>query len=56
MLHVNDITYRIAGRPLLEQATFALPAFHKAGLVGPNGSGKTTLMRLILGELQADDG
>ena len=41
---------------MLEQATFALPAFHKAGLVGPNGSGKTTLMRLILGELQADDG
>lgn len=56
MLHVNDITYRIAGRPLFEHATVALPANHKAGLVGPNGSGKTTLIRLILGDLQLDDG
>jgi ATP-binding cassette subfamily F protein uup len=28
----------------------------KIGLIGPNGAGKTTLLRLILGELQADEG
>ena len=28
----------------------------KIGLVGPNGAGKTTLLRLILGELQPDEG
>ncbi len=28
----------------------------KIGLIGPNGAGKTTLLRLILGELQADNG
>ena len=28
----------------------------KIGLIGPNGAGKTTLLRLILGELDADDG
>ncbi len=56
MLHVNDITYRIAGRVLFEDATVAVSANHKVGLVGPNGSGKTTLMRLILGELQLDNG
>ncbi|MDQ5902963.1 MAG: transport system ATP-binding/permease protein [Pseudomonadota bacterium] len=28
----------------------------KIGLIGPNGAGKTTLLRLILGELEADEG
>lgn len=28
----------------------------KIGLIGPNGAGKTTLLRLILGELQPDEG
>lgn len=56
MLHVNDLTYRIGGRTLFEKATAVVPAGHKAGLVGRNGTGKTTLFRLILGELQQDDG
>ncbi len=28
----------------------------KIGLIGPNGAGKTTLLRLILGQLQPDEG
>jgi ATP-binding cassette subfamily F protein uup len=28
----------------------------RIGLIGPNGAGKTTLLRLILGELQPDEG
>ncbi|MGH9409862.1 MAG: ATP-binding cassette domain-containing protein, partial [Vicinamibacterales bacterium] len=28
----------------------------RVGLIGPNGSGKTTLLRLLVGELEADDG
>ncbi len=28
----------------------------KIGLIGPNGAGKTTLLKLILGELQPDEG
>ena len=28
----------------------------KVGLIGPNGAGKTTLLKLILGELQSDEG
>jgi ATP-binding cassette subfamily F protein 3 len=56
MLHVNDLTYRIEGRPILEAATAAIPAGHKVGLVGRNGAGKTTLLRLIMGEISPDDG
>ena len=56
MLHVNDLTYRIGPRTLLDQATVALPDGARAGLVGRNGTGKTTLFKLILGETVPDNG
>lgn len=56
MLHLNDVTLRIAGRLLLEGATVHLPAGQRVGLVGRNGAGKSTLLRLIRGELQSDQG
>jgi len=56
MLHINDLSYRIEGRPLFENATAAIPDGHKVGLVGRNGTGKTTLLRLIAREIAADDG
>lgn len=56
MLHINDLTYRIEGRTLLDGATVAIPSGHKVGMVGRNGTGKTTLLRLIAGEIVPDDG
>ena len=56
MLHVNDLTFRIEGRPLLDSATLALPTGRRAALIGRNGSGKSTLLRLINREIQPDDG
>jgi ATP-binding cassette subfamily F protein 3 len=56
MLHLNDLTLRIAGRPLLEGATLHVPAGTRMGLVGRNGTGKSTLLKLIAGELQPDAG
>ena len=56
MLHLNDITYRIEGRPIFEGATAGIPTGHKVGLVGRNGAGKTTLLKIISGELSPDDG
>jgi ATP-binding cassette, subfamily F, member 3 len=56
MLHINDLTYRIEGRLILDQATAAIPDGHKVGLVGRNGAGKTTLLRLLKGEIAPDDG
>jgi ATP-binding cassette, subfamily F, member 3 len=55
MLHINDLTYRIGGRLLLDQATAAISAGWKVGFVGRNGSGKSTLLRMIKGELYAGD-
>ncbi len=56
MLHLNDVTLRLAGRLLLEGATVHVPAGQRVGLVGRNGSGKSTLLRLVRGELQPDQG
>ncbi len=56
MLHINDLTYRIEGKPLFEGATAAIPSGHKVGLVGRNGTGKSTLLRLITGEIAPDQG
>ncbi len=56
MLSIQDITYRIAGRTLLDKASLSIERGQKLGLVGRNGTGKTTLFRLISGEIQADDG
>ena len=56
MLHINDLVYRAAGKPLFDGATVSLGKGERAGLVGRNGSGKTTLLKLISGELQPDGG
>ena len=56
MLRITDISYSIAGRPLLEGASVTIPAGHKVGIVGRNGAGKTTLFKLIRGELTLDSG
>src|SRR5215813_8281388 len=56
MLHINELSYRIEGRPLFDKATAGIPTGLKVGVVGRNGSGKTTLLRLIAGELAPDAG
>ncbi|MEC9346445.1 MAG: ABC-F family ATP-binding cassette domain-containing protein [Pseudomonadota bacterium] len=56
MLHIDDITIRIAGRALIENATARLPTGHRVGLIGPNGTGKTTLLKAVMGEIGLDTG
>jgi ATP-binding cassette, subfamily F, member 3 len=56
MLHINDLSYRIEGRPIFEGATAGIPTGHKVGLVGRNGAGKTTLLKIIAGDLAPDTG
>src|SRR5690606_38412044 len=56
MLRIDNLTYRIAGRTILENASVTIPDGHKVGLVGRNGTGKSTLLKLITGELAADGG
>ena len=56
MLRLENISYSVAGRPLIEEASAVIPDGHKVGLVGRNGTGKTTLFNLIRGTLALDAG
>ena len=56
MLRIENLTYRIGARVLLDGASASLDAGHRVGLVGRNGTGKTTLFKLIMGELDSDGG
>ena len=56
MLEIADLTYRIAGRTLLDNASAFLSDGWKVGLVGRNGSGKSTLLNLIREAATKSDG
>ena len=56
MLTIDDLSVRIAGRLLLDDASAQIPAGARVGLVGRNGTGKSTLFRVITGELAAEHG
>ena len=56
MLTITNLTYRIQGRELFEDASLVLPAGSKTGFVGKNGTGKTTLFHLIQGHMGPDAG
>lgn len=56
MLTITDLTFRIAGRTLLENASLVLPDGAKVGLVGRNGTGKSTLFKLVTGEYSPESG
>ena len=56
MLTIDDLSVRIAGRLLIDDASVRIPAGARVGLVGRNGTGKTTLFRVIAGDLGARAG
>jgi ATP-binding cassette subfamily F protein 3 len=56
MIAIDQLTLRIAGRPLLDGASVQLPTGSRVGLVGRNGVGKTTLLRAIAGEHLVESG
>ena len=56
MLHINDLTFRMEGRLLLDHVTAAVPPGAKVGFVGRNGTGKSTLLKIITGEYHTETG
>lgn len=54
---VNQVSFSLPdGRPLLDQVSFRVGDGTTTALVGPNGTGKTTLLRIVAGDLAADEG
>jgi len=56
MIRIDNLTFRIAGQTIIDQASANLPTGSKVGLVGRNGAGKSTLLNLITGELSPSAG
>ncbi|WP_434616345.1 ABC-F family ATP-binding cassette domain-containing protein [Arthrobacter sp. A5] len=56
-IDVANIDYFLSdGRQLLNGVNFRVADGAKTALIGPNGTGKTTLLRIIAGDLVADEG
>ena len=56
MLTISSLTVRLGGRAILDRATASLPGKSRTGLIGRNGAGKSTLMKVMIGQLEADEG
>lgn len=56
ILSCQNICKAFLEKKVLEHISFHIEDYEKAAIVGINGAGKTTLLRIIVGELQADDG
>ena len=56
MITIDNLTVRLGGRPILQDASAAIPPGARIGLIGRNGAGKSTLMKALIGELEPDNG
>ncbi len=56
ILACQNISKAFGTDEIIQHASFHIEEYEKAAIVGINGAGKTTLLRIIMGELEADDG
>jgi ATP-binding cassette subfamily F protein 3 len=56
MLIIDDLSVRVAGRLLIENATVRIADGSRVGFVGRNGSGKSTLFNVITHDVAAEHG
>src|SRR5690606_22185174 len=56
VVELEHISHGYAGKPLIRNFSTKVLRGDKIGLVGPNGCGKSTLLRILLGQLQPDEG
>src|SRR5665213_352133 len=50
------VSFARGDRTIIRDFSTIITRGDRVGLIGPNGSGKTTLLRLMLGELEPDEG
>jgi ABC transport system ATP-binding/permease protein len=53
---VDGISFAYGNRPVVHDFSTTLMRGDKVGIIGPNGAGKTTLLRILLGQLQQQQG
>ena len=56
VIETANLGFSFGEKRIVSGLTTLIERGDRVGIVGPNGSGKTTLVRLLLGELQPDEG
>ncbi len=56
VFEVDKVSHAMGGQQLIRNFSTTIMRGHKIAIIGPNGSGKTTLLKLILGQLDPDEG
>jgi ATP-binding cassette subfamily F protein uup len=56
LVQLQRVDFSVGGPLLLERVDLSIEANERVCIVGRNGEGKSTLLKLISGELRADDG
>ncbi len=51
-----DVCFAFGGQQIVKNFSTTIMRGDRIGIIGPNGSGKTTLLRLLLGELEPQQG
>ncbi len=53
---LNNVSHGYDGKTIIDNFTSTVIRGDRIGFIGPNGAGKSTLLKIILGQLQPDEG
>jgi ATP-binding cassette subfamily F protein 3 len=56
VLRVEGLAKRYDAKALFKNLDLQIDTAQRLGITGPNGTGKTTLLKILMGEVPADDG
>ncbi len=56
LISLDGVTFSYTGEPVLSGVSLSIDEGERVGFIGGNGEGKTTLIKLILGELNPEQG
>ncbi len=56
VVEAEAVSFSYGGNPIISNLSTTIMRGDRIGIIGPNGSGKTTLLKLLLGELEPQNG